>query len=165
MLTPSALPDLTEEFLLYGSGAQRNEEMKRRCALASLSWPLCAPPCKHQEPQTLDWFRVTHIIYVPRGPVLPAEVDQRVIGLLDVDQPFSFVRGHRVALQVHFTCSKLHQVLAGACSGAADHAGEESAWRHLWKFLFTKSDGKERKEQRVKEQAAVRSLRDLTSAR
>lgn len=73
---------------------------------------------------------VPYIIHVPGGPVLPAEVDERVVRLLDVHRPLAFVWRHHIALQGHFAGTELHQVFAGASSGAAHHAWEESAGRH-----------------------------------
>lgn len=70
---------------------------------------------------------VTHIINIPRCPVLPAEVYQGVVRLLDVHCTLAFVRCHYVSLQGHFTSSKLHQVLAGASPGATHKAWKESA--------------------------------------
>lgn len=80
---------------------------------------------------TLKVSEVTHIINIPRRPVLPAEVNQGVVRLLDVHHALAFVRRHHVSLQGHFTGTKLHQVFAGASSGAAHQAWKESAWRHL----------------------------------
>lgn len=73
---------------------------------------------------------LTYIIYVPGGPVLPAEVDEGVVGLLDVHLTFAFVRGHRAALHGHLTGPELHQVLAGGATGAGHHAGEQSSRGH-----------------------------------
>lgn len=91
------------------------------------------------EAQTYISFKLTsnfksetfpYVIDVPCGSVLPAEVDQGVVGLLDVHQALAFVRCDRVPLQAHFTSPKLHQVLAGASPRAADQARKQSARRH-----------------------------------
>lgn len=73
---------------------------------------------------------VTHIVHVPRRSVLPAEVDEGVVGLLDVDLTFALVGGHRAALHGHLTCTKLHQVLAGGTTGPRHQAGEQSSRGH-----------------------------------
>lgn len=73
---------------------------------------------------------VTYIVHVPRGAVLPAEVDQGVVRLLDVDLTFTLVGSHRAALHRHFTCPKLHQELTGGATGARHHAGKQSSRRH-----------------------------------
>jgi len=73
---------------------------------------------------------VAYIIHVPGRPILPAEVDEGVVGLLDVHLTFALVRGHRAAFHGHFTCPKLHQVLAGGAAGPRRHAGEQSSRRH-----------------------------------
>lgn len=73
---------------------------------------------------------LTYIIHVPGGPVFPAEVDEGVVGLLDVHLTFAFVRGHRAALHGHLTGPELHQVLAGGATGAGHHAGEQSSRGH-----------------------------------
>lgn len=54
-----------------------------------------------------------HILHASRGPVLPAEVDERVVCLLDVCRAFALVRGHCAALQGHFPGSELNQVFTG----------------------------------------------------
>lgn len=71
--------------------------------------------------------KVTHVINISRGPVLPAEVNQGVIRLLDVHCALALVWSDHVPLQGHFTGTKLHQVLAGASPGATHQAWEESA--------------------------------------
>jgi len=73
----------------------------------------------------------THVVYVPSGAVLPAEVDEGVVRLLDVHLALALVRGHRAALQGHLARAELHQVLAGGSPGARHQAGEESSGRHL----------------------------------
>ena len=73
---------------------------------------------------------VTYIIHVPGRPILPAEEDERVVGLLDVDLTFALVRGHRAALHGHLTGTELHQVLAGGAAGPRHHAGEQSSGGH-----------------------------------
>lgn len=55
----------------------------------------------------------SHILHISRGPVLPAEVDERVVCLLDVDGALAFVRGHSAVLQGHFTSPKLNQIFTG----------------------------------------------------
>lgn len=72
----------------------------------------------------------TYIIHVPGGTILPAEVDEGVVGLLDVDLTFAFIGGHRAALHGHLTSPKLHQVLAGGATGPRYHAGEQSSRGH-----------------------------------
>lgn len=76
-----------------------------------------------------------HILHVSRGPVLPAEVDERVVCLLDVDGAFALVRGHCAALQGHFTRPELNQVFTGWAAGARDQTGEQSSRWHpyFWK--------------------------------
>lgn len=73
---------------------------------------------------------VPYVVHVPSGPVLPAEVDEGVIGLLDVHLTFTLVRGHRAALHGHLPGPELHQVLAGGAAGAGHHAGEQSSGGH-----------------------------------
>ena len=73
---------------------------------------------------------VTYIINVPGGPILPAEVDEGVVGLLDVDLTFTLVGGHRAALHGHLTGTKLHQILAGGAAGPRHHAGEQCSRGH-----------------------------------
>lgn len=73
---------------------------------------------------------LTHIIHIPGGAVLPAEVDEGVVRLLDVHLTFAFVRGHRAAFHGHLAGPKLHQVLAGGATGARHHAGEQSSGGH-----------------------------------
>lgn len=73
---------------------------------------------------------VTYIIHVPGRPILPAEVDEGVVGLLDIDLTFALVRGHRAAFHGHLTGPKLHQVLAGGAAGPRHHAGEQSSGGH-----------------------------------
>lgn len=72
----------------------------------------------------------SYIIHVPGRPILPAEVDERVVGLLDVDLTFALVGGHRAALHGHLTGTKLHQVFAGGAAGPRHHAGEQSSGGH-----------------------------------
>jgi len=72
----------------------------------------------------------TYIVHVPGRPILPAEVDEGVVGLLDVNLTFTLVRSHRAALHGHFPGPKLHQVLAGGAAGARNHAGEQSSRCH-----------------------------------
>lgn len=55
----------------------------------------------------------TYIIHISSCTILPAEVDERVVSLLDVDLTFALVGGYRVALHGHLTSTKLHQVLTG----------------------------------------------------
>lgn len=73
---------------------------------------------------------VTYIIHVPGCPILPAEVDEGVVGLLDVHLTFALVRGHCAALHGHLAGPKLHQVLAGGAAGPRHHAGEQSSRGH-----------------------------------
>lgn len=73
---------------------------------------------------------VTYIIYVSSGPVLPAEMDERVVRLLDVHLTFAFVWGHRISLHGHLASTKLHQVLTGGAARPRHHAGEQSSRRH-----------------------------------
>lgn len=72
----------------------------------------------------------THIVHVPGGAILPAEVDEGVVRLLDVHLTFAFVWGHRAAFHGHLAGAKLHQVLAGGAAGARHHAGEQSSRGH-----------------------------------
>lgn len=71
-----------------------------------------------------------HILHSSRGPVLPAEVDERVVCLLDVDGAFALVGGHCAALQGHLTGPELNQIFTGRAAGARDQAGEQSSRRH-----------------------------------
>lgn len=73
---------------------------------------------------------MTHVVHVAGGSVLPAEVDEGIVGLLDVHLTFAFVGGHRAALHGHLACTELHQVLAGGAPGARHHAGEQSSRGH-----------------------------------
>lgn len=79
--------------------------------------------------QTLTGL-LTHVVHVPSRPILPTEVDERVIGLLDVDLSFPLVGSYRAALHRHLTCPKLHQVLAGGATRPGHHAGEQSSRCH-----------------------------------
>lgn len=60
----------------------------------------------------------THILHVARSPVLPAEVNEGIIGLLDVNKAFSLVWSYSAAFQGHLPCPKFHQVFAGGATGA-----------------------------------------------
>lgn len=71
-----------------------------------------------------------HILHIPRGPVLPAEVDERVVGLLDVDGALALVRGHSAALQGHLPSPELNQIFTGGAAGAGHQTGEQSSRRH-----------------------------------
>lgn len=71
-----------------------------------------------------------YIVHVPSGPILPAEVDEGVVRLLDVDLTFALIGGHRAALHGHLTCPELHQVLAGGATGPRHQAGEQSSRGH-----------------------------------
>lgn len=75
-------------------------------------------------------FRAAYIVHVPRGAILPAEVDEGVVGLLDVDLTFTLVGGHRAALHGHLASAKFHQVLTGGAARPRHHAGEESSGGH-----------------------------------
>lgn len=73
---------------------------------------------------------VTYVVHVPGCPILPAEVDERVVRLLDVHLTFAFVRGHGAALHGHLTRPELHQVLDGGAARPRDQAGEQSSRGH-----------------------------------
>lgn len=83
------------------------------------------------------YLKLTHIINIPSHPVLPAEVNQGVVRLLDVHRAFAFIWCHYISFQGHFTGTKFHQVFAGAAPGAANQAWKESTWRHLISLLTT----------------------------
>lgn len=53
---------------------------------------------------------VTHIVNVTSCPVLPAEVNQGVVRLLDVHHALAFVWCHYISLQGHFTSTKLYEI-------------------------------------------------------
>lgn len=72
----------------------------------------------------------TYIIHVAGRPILPAEMNEGVIRLLDVHLTFAFIGGHSTPLHGHLTGPKLHQVLAGGATGARHHAGEQSSRGH-----------------------------------
>lgn len=72
----------------------------------------------------------THVVHVPGGAILPAEMDQGVVRLLDVDLTFTLVGSHRAALHRHFTGPELHQEFAGGAAGARHHAGKQSSRCH-----------------------------------
>lgn len=82
------------------------------------------------EKPVLHAVSVTYVIHIPGRPILPAEVDEGVVGLLDVDLTFTLVGGHRAALHGHLTGPKLHQVLAGGAAGPRHHAGKQSSRGH-----------------------------------
>lgn len=73
---------------------------------------------------------VTYVVHVPGCPILPAEVDERVVRLLDVHLTFAFVRGHGAALHGHLTRPELHQVLDGGAARPRHQAGEQSSRGH-----------------------------------
>lgn len=72
----------------------------------------------------------TYIVHIPSGAILPAEMDERVVRLLDVHLTFAFVWGHRASLHGHLASAELHQVLTGGAARPRHHAGEESSRRH-----------------------------------
>lgn len=72
----------------------------------------------------------TYIVHIPGGAILPAEMDERVVRLLDVHLTFAFVWGHCASLHGHLASAELHQVLTGGAARARHHAGEESSRRH-----------------------------------
>lgn len=78
---------------------------------------------------------VTYIIYVSSSPILPAEMDEGVVGLLDVHLTFAFVWGHRTSLHGHFSSTKLYKVLTGRAARPRHHAGEQSSRRHYEELL------------------------------
>lgn len=73
----------------------------------------------------------TNILHIPCGSVLPAEVDERIVCLLNVHKSFALIRGHGAALQGHFSSTELYQVFAWWAPGSGHQAREQSSRRHL----------------------------------
>lgn len=72
----------------------------------------------------------TYIIHVPGRPILPTEMNEGVVSLLNVHLTFAFIGGHSTPLHGHLTGPKLHQVLAGGATGSGHHAGKQRSRGH-----------------------------------
>lgn len=71
----------------------------------------------------------TDIVHVSRGPILPTEMNEGVVGLLNIDLSLALVWSHRATLHGHLPGPKLNQEFARGAAGPRHQTGKQSS-RH-----------------------------------